>query len=76
MPGRLNGQWNSLGSRTSHWMERGITPGQRLPTGYHQPGAVWKTIKHLRVGEGRCVASMKKWKNFQCVESHKQWSTS
>ncbi|KAK1877013.1 O-methyltransferase tpcA [Dissostichus eleginoides] len=60
-------QWNSLGSQTSHWMERGITPDQCLPNGCHQPGAVWKTIKRLRVGEGRCVASMKKWNNFQCM---------
>ena len=54
-------QWNSLGSQTTRWTERGITPDECLATGHDQPWAVWKTLNRLRVGEGRCKASMKKW---------------
>ena len=54
-------QWNSLGSQTTRWTERGITPGQCLATGHDQPWAVWKTLNRLWVDEGRCKASMKKW---------------
>ncbi|KAJ8404076.1 hypothetical protein AAFF_G00344260 [Aldrovandia affinis] len=55
-------QWNSLGSQTTQWMERGITPDECLSTGQDPPWAVWKTLNCLRVGEGRCKVSMKKWK--------------
>ncbi|KAJ8389486.1 hypothetical protein AAFF_G00120240 [Aldrovandia affinis] len=55
-------QWNSLGSQTTQWMERGITPDECLATGQDQPWAVCKTLNRLRVGEGRCKVSMKKWK--------------
>ena len=55
-------KWSSLGSQTTQWEERGITPGECLATGHDQPWAVWKTLNRLRVGEGRCQASMKKWK--------------
>ena len=54
-------QWISLGSQTTRWTERGITPDECLATGHDQPWAVWKTLNRLRVGEGRCKASMKKW---------------
>ncbi|KAJ8416742.1 hypothetical protein AAFF_G00326200 [Aldrovandia affinis] len=54
-------QWNSLGSQAAQWKERGITPDECLATGHDQPWAVWKTLNRLRVGEGRCKASMKKW---------------
>ena len=54
-------QWSSLGSQTTRWTERGITPDECLATGHDQPWAVWKTLNRLRVGEGRCKASMKKW---------------
>ncbi|KAJ8347471.1 hypothetical protein AAFF_G00197470 [Aldrovandia affinis] len=54
-------QWNSLGSQAAQWKERGITPDECLATGHDQTWAVWKTLNRLRVGEGRCKASMKKW---------------
>ena len=54
-------QWSSLGSQTTRWTERGITPDECLATGHDQPWAVWKTLNRLRIGEGRCKASMKKW---------------
>ena len=41
--------------------QRGITPDECLATGHDQPWAVWKTLNRLRVGKGRCKASMKKW---------------
>ncbi|KAJ8333881.1 hypothetical protein SKAU_G00412000 [Synaphobranchus kaupii] len=55
-------QWNSLGNQTTQWMERGITPDKCLTTVHDQPWPVWKTLNRLRVGEGRCKVSMKKWK--------------
>ena len=43
--------------------ERSNPPDECLATGHDQPWAVWKTLNRLRVGEGRCKASMKKkWK--------------
>ncbi|KAJ8348091.1 hypothetical protein SKAU_G00266800 [Synaphobranchus kaupii] len=62
-------QWNSLGSQTTQWMERGINPDKCLTTGHDQPWAVWKTLNRLRVGEGRCKVSMKKRKitSVACV---------
>ena len=36
-------------------------PDKSLATGHDQSWAVWKTLNRLRVGEGRCKASMKKW---------------
>ena len=55
-------RWSCLGSQATQWRERGITPNECLATGHDQPWAVWKTLNRLRVGEGRCKASMKRWK--------------
>ena len=58
---KWHNQWNNLDSQTTQWTERGITPDECLATGHDQPWTVWKTLNRLRVGEGRCNASMKKW---------------
>ena len=50
---------------TTQWTERGIPPDV---TGHDQPWATWKTLNGLWVGEGRCKASMKKWK-LACSEA-------
>ena len=54
-------KWNGLKSQIAQWKERGITPEECFATSQYQPWAVWKTLNRLRVGKGRCKASMKKW---------------